>query len=78
MATFQYEAMNAAGQEVKAEIDAGTADEAISKIRGQGSWWFDEEELPFVREVRAMFEEWLASTPTPTAAGRPPPTSSIQ
>ena len=36
MATFQYEAMNAAGQEVKAEIDAGTADEAIAKIRTQG------------------------------------------
>src|ERR1700761_6231053 len=36
MATFQYEAMNAAGQEVKAEIDAGTADEAIVKIRSQG------------------------------------------
>jgi len=36
MPTFQYEAMNAAGQEVKAEIDAGTADEAIVKIRSQG------------------------------------------
>jgi type IV pilus assembly protein PilC len=36
MATFQYEAMNAAGQEVKAEIDANTADEAIAKIRTQG------------------------------------------
>ncbi len=36
MAIFQYEAMNAAGQEVKAEIDAGTADEAIAKIRTQG------------------------------------------
>jgi type IV pilus assembly protein PilC len=28
--------MNAAGQEVKAEIEAGTADEAIAKIRTQG------------------------------------------
>jgi len=36
MGTFQYEAMNAAGQEVKAEIEAGTADEAIVKIRSQG------------------------------------------
>jgi type IV pilus assembly protein PilC len=36
MPTFQYEAMNAAGQEVKAEIDAGTPDEAIAKIRTQG------------------------------------------
>ena len=36
MATFQYEAMNAAGQEVKNEVDAATADEAIGKIRSQG------------------------------------------
>jgi type IV pilus assembly protein PilC len=36
MPTFQYEAMNASGQEVKAEIDAGSADEAIAKIRTQG------------------------------------------
>lgn len=36
MPTFQYEAMNAAGQEVKAEIDAGSPDEAITKIRSQG------------------------------------------
>src|SRR3954451_11996870 len=36
MATYQYEAMNAAGQEVKAEIEATTADDAIAKIRTQG------------------------------------------
>lgn len=36
MATFQYEAMNAAGQEVKSEIEATTADDAIAKIRTQG------------------------------------------
>ena len=36
MPTFQYEAMNAAGQAVKAEVDANTSDEAITKIRGQG------------------------------------------
>jgi type IV pilus assembly protein PilC len=36
MPTFQYEAMNAAGQEVKNEIEAPSADEAISKIRAQG------------------------------------------
>jgi type IV pilus assembly protein PilC len=36
MATFQYEAMNAAGQEVKAEIEAGSFDEATVKIRQQG------------------------------------------
>ncbi len=33
MPTFQYEAMNAQGQEVKDEIEALSAEEAISKIR---------------------------------------------
>ncbi|MGC8553572.1 MAG: type II secretion system F family protein [Phycisphaerae bacterium] len=36
MPTFQYEAMNGAGQQVKAEVDATSSDEAISKIRSQG------------------------------------------
>jgi len=36
MATFQYTAMNASGQEVKNEVEADSADDAIKKIRGQG------------------------------------------
>ncbi len=36
MPIFQYEAMNAAGQEIKKEIEAGSADEAITKIRSEG------------------------------------------
>lgn len=36
MAKFQYEAMNAAGQEIKDEIDAPNSEEAIAKIRAQG------------------------------------------
>ncbi|MCL2645992.1 MAG: type II secretion system F family protein [Phycisphaerales bacterium] len=36
MPMFQYEALNAAGQKVTSEIDAVSADEAISKIRSQG------------------------------------------
>ena len=36
MPTFQYEAMNAAGQEIKSEIEAPTSDDAINKIRSQG------------------------------------------
>ncbi len=36
MATYQYEAMNAQGQEVKDEIDALSTEEAISKIRNMG------------------------------------------
>ncbi len=36
MATFVYEAMNQAGQEVKDEIDAISSEEALSKIRNLG------------------------------------------
>jgi len=36
MPTFQYEAMTAAGQEVKDELDANTSEEAITKIRNLG------------------------------------------
>ena len=36
MPTFSYEAMNTSGQEVKDEIEAGTSEEAIAKIRGKG------------------------------------------
>ncbi len=36
MPKFQYEAMNAAGQEVKDEVDAASSEEAITKIRGLG------------------------------------------
>jgi len=36
MATFQYEAMNQAGQEVKDEIDAQSVEDALAKIRSQG------------------------------------------
>ena len=36
MPTYAFEAMNSSGQEVKDEIEASTADEAIKKIRGKG------------------------------------------
>ncbi|MCL2330425.1 MAG: type II secretion system F family protein [Phycisphaerae bacterium] len=36
MPTFQYEAMNQAGQEVKDTVEAATTEEALSKIRGFG------------------------------------------
>ncbi len=36
MAVFQFEAMNAAGQEIKDELDAVNTQEAITKIRGLG------------------------------------------
>ena len=36
MAIFQYEAMDASGQEIKAEIEAADSAEAVSKIRAMG------------------------------------------
>jgi type IV pilus assembly protein PilC len=36
MPMYAFEAMNSSGQEVKDEIEASTADEAIKKIRGKG------------------------------------------
>src|SRR6185436_6824239 len=36
MPTYAYVAMNASGQEVKEEIDAGSSEEAIAKIRSKG------------------------------------------
>ena len=36
MAVFQYEAMNQAGQEVKDNIDASSAEDALEKIRNLG------------------------------------------
>ena len=36
MPTFQYEAMNQAGQEVKDEIEAQSVEDALAKIRQQG------------------------------------------
>jgi len=38
MPVFQYEAMDATGKEVRAEIDASSQEEAISRIRGQGQF----------------------------------------
>ena len=36
MAVFQYEALNASGQEVKDSIEAPTKEEAVAKVRGLG------------------------------------------
>lgn len=36
MPKFQFEAINAAGQEIKDEIDAPSSEEAIAKVRSQG------------------------------------------
>jgi len=36
MAVYKYEALNAAGQEIKDEVEAPTKEEAVSKVRGLG------------------------------------------
>ncbi len=36
MSTYQYEAMNSVGQVVKGEVNAGSSEEAVSKVRGMG------------------------------------------
>ena len=36
MSTYQYEAMNSVGQAVKGEVNAGSSEEAVSKVRGMG------------------------------------------
>ena len=64
MPTFQYEALNGSGQQVKAEIDAGTSDEAISKVRSQGY---------FVTKIRekAAKKTSKSSPGDPTATAAP-------
>ncbi len=39
MATFLYEAMNQAGQQVKDEITAGSSEDALAKIRAGASFF---------------------------------------
>lgn len=63
MAMFQFEAMNAAGQEVKSEVEAGTADEAIGKIRQQGY---------FPTKVREKVAKKAKAGAAPTAAPSAP------
>jgi type IV pilus assembly protein PilC len=38
MPTYTYEAMNSVGQAVKGEVDAGSSEEAIAKVRGMGNF----------------------------------------
>jgi type IV pilus assembly protein PilC len=38
MATFMYEALNSVGQSVKGEIEAGSSEDAIAKVRAMGNF----------------------------------------
>ena len=63
MPTFQYEALNAAGQSIKAELEANSSDEAISRIRSQGYFPMKIKEKAGKRQKGPA-----ASTPAPAAA----------
>lgn len=56
MPTFQYEAMTATGQEVKADIEATTADDAIAIIRTKGYFPTKVRQLPSPTASSAHFE----------------------
>jgi type IV pilus assembly protein PilC len=61
MAIFAYEAMNSSGQEVKDEIEAGSSEEAIAKIRGKGFYPTKVREKAGKKSVKKKKEE---ATPT--------------
>ncbi|HTV49030.1 MAG TPA: type II secretion system F family protein [Phycisphaerae bacterium] len=64
MPTFQYEALNAAGQSIKAELDAGSSDEAISKIKSQGYFPMKIREKSVKRKKGADTPEAMAAAAT--------------
>ena len=53
MPTYKYESMNSSGQEVKGEIQAGSSDEAISKVRNMGLFLTKEPQQSSGRKVEA-------------------------
>lgn len=61
MAVFQYEAMDARGQEVRAEVEAGSQEEAITKIRALGH---------FPTQVRAKGKRAKAAAVGPRKKGK--------
>ncbi len=66
MATFQYEALNSVGQTVKGTVDAGTNEEAASKVRAMGN---------FPTKIK---ERAAKRGKGPTAAGTPTNTRATQ
>jgi len=61
MALFQYEAMDARGQEVRAEVEAGTQEEAAAKIRSLGH---------FPTAIRAKGRKAAAAAAAPKKKGK--------
>jgi len=65
MPTFQYDAINSVGQNVKGEVEAGGAEEAVTKIRGLGHFPTN------VREHTARRKGRAATGAKATTAARP-------
>jgi type IV pilus assembly protein PilC len=64
MPVYTYEAMNSSGQEVKDEIDAGTSDEAIAKIRNKGFFPTKIKEKAVKRSAKKKKDDQSLSGPT--------------
>src|SRR4051812_7704457 len=64
MPVYTYEAMNSSGQEVKDEIEAGTSDEAIAKIRNKGFFPTKIKEKAVKKGAKKKGKEDVTNTPT--------------
>jgi type IV pilus assembly protein PilC len=63
MPLYAFEAMNSSGQEVKDEIEAGSSDEAIKKIRSKGFFPTKVREKAAKKSVKKKKEEETSLTP---------------
>ncbi len=66
MPTFQYEAMNQAGQRQKGTVEAASSDDAIARIKSQGYFPTN------VREKKVRKRETAAAAAAPTKRGSKP------
>ena len=63
MPLYAFEAMNSSGQEVKDEIEAGSSEEAIKKIRSKGFFPTKVREKAQKKAARKKKEEEVVSGP---------------
>ena len=75
MPTYAYVAMNASGQEVKEEIEAGSSEEAIAKIRSKGYFPTKVKEKAAKKTAKKKGKGGAAEEAAPAAAKRKMPIS---
>ena len=75
MPTYAYVAMNASGQEVKEEIEAGSSEEAIAKIRSKGYFPTKVKEKAAKKTAKKKGKGGAAEDAAPAAAKRKMPIS---